>query len=110
MPKFHRLQLASITLLILLSLTLFLSIGQPDVFAIAAPDSGVTIHFIDVGQGDSIFIDYSGLDVLIDGGPRTAGTTVVNYLNSLNITRLGLVVATHMDADHIGGLINVLNF
>ncbi len=109
MPKFHRLQLASITLLILLSLTLFLSIGQPDVFAIAAPDSGVTIHFIDVGQGDSIFIDYSGLDVLIDGGPRTAGTTVVNYLNSLNITRLGLVVATHMDADHIGGLINVLN-
>ena len=79
----------------------------PSVFA--ANGESITVHFIDVGQGDSIFIDTSGLDVLVDGGPRTAGHTVVEYLGNLSITKIDLMVATHMDADHIGGLITVLN-
>lgn len=69
----------------------------------------VKIYFIDVGQGDSIFIDTSGFDVLIDGGTRTAGVTVVEFLQGLNIMEVHLMVATHMDSDHIGGLIEVLN-
>jgi len=81
--------------------------GGLTVFA-SNPES-ITVHFIDVGQGDSIFIDTSGLDVLVDGGTRTAGATVVDYLDNLSITRIHLMVATHMDADHIGGLITVLN-
>jgi competence protein ComEC len=79
----------------------------PSVFA--SNGESITVHFIDVGQGDSIFIDTSGLDVLVDGGPRTAGHTVVEYLGKLSITKIDLMVATHMDADHIGGLISVLN-
>jgi len=75
----------------------------------AANHESITVYFIDVGQGDSIFIDTSGLDVLIDGGTRTAGSTVVDYLGDLSITQIHLMVATHMDADHIGGLIAVLN-
>lgn len=70
--------------------------------------SNVTVHFIDVGQGDSIFIDTPDLDMLIDGGTRGAGATVVEYLRALNVTRIDLVVATHPDSDHIGGLITVL--
>jgi beta-lactamase superfamily II metal-dependent hydrolase len=69
----------------------------------------ITVYFIDVGQGDSIFVDTSGLDVLIDGGTRTAGAAVMNFLQDLSITEIHLMVATHMDADHIGGLITVLN-
>jgi beta-lactamase superfamily II metal-dependent hydrolase len=45
----------------------------------------VTIHFIDVGMGDSIFIETSGKNVLIDGGLPEAGQTVKSYLEDLNI-------------------------
>lgn len=69
----------------------------------------VTVHFIDVGQGDAIFVDTPGLDMLVDGGSRGAGDIVTGYLLSLNVTRIDFVVATHPHADHIGGLITVLN-
>ncbi len=68
----------------------------------------MTVHFIDVGQGDAIFVDTPGLDMLVDGGSRGAGDTVMGYLRSLNVTRIDYVVATHPHADHIGGLITVL--
>jgi len=68
----------------------------------------VTVHFIDVGQGDAIFVDTPGLDMLVDGESRGEGNTVMNYLRSLNVTRIDFVVATHPHADHIGGLITVL--
>ena len=80
-----------------------------EAFASAANQENTMVHFIDVGQGDSIFIDTSGLDVLVDGGTRAAGVTVVDYLGKLSISRIHLMVATHMDADHIGGLITVLS-
>jgi len=71
--------------------------------------ANVTVHFIDVGQGDSIFIDTSNRDVLIDGGSASASQTVLDYLADLNITHIHLVIATHMHEDHIGGLVDVLN-
>lgn len=70
-------------------------------------NANVTLHFIDVGQGDSIFIDTANMDVLIDGG--SASQTVLDYLDDLNITHIHLVIATHAHADHIGGLVHVLD-
>jgi|GEM_PF-425283 len=68
------------------------------------------VHFIDVGQGDSILIQsHDGKNILVDGGPKSAGKTVVNYLKSKGVKKLDYVVATHPDADHVGGLIAVLN-
>ena len=70
----------------------------------------MSVHFIDVGQGDSIFIKApNGKTMLIDGGVKGAGKTVVDYLRTQGVTKLDYVVATHPDADHIGGLIAVLN-
>ena len=71
--------------------------------------ANVTVHFIDVGQGDSIFIDTSNMDVLIDAGSSSASSTVLDYLDDLNITHIHLMIATHAHADHIGGLVGVLN-
>lgn len=71
--------------------------------------ANVTVHFIDVGQGDSIFIDTSNMDVLIDGGSASASQTVIDYLHNLNITFIHLMIATHAHEDHIGGLIDILN-
>jgi competence protein ComEC len=64
------------------------------------------VHFIDVGQGDSILIDYGDTEVLIDGGGKSPG--VVAYLSDYIDGAIEIMVATHPHADHIGGLIAVL--
>jgi competence protein ComEC len=70
--------------------------------------SPLIVHFIDVGQGDSILIQSpDGKVGLIDGG--IAGSGVVQYLNKLGITHIDLIIATHPHEDHIGGLVEVLN-
>ena len=71
--------------------------------------SNIAVHLIDVGQGDSILIDTPEKDVLIDGGPTAAGSVVLSYLGSLNITRIQIMIATHPHEDHIGGLVAILN-
>ena len=69
----------------------------------------LTVAFLDVGQGDAIYIEApNGNQVLIDGGPgaktlRSLGNVVPFYDRSLD-----LVIATHPDQDHIGGLPAVL--
>ena len=68
------------------------------------------VSFINVGQGDSALLQAPGhMDILIDGGPVSAGPTVVAYLNSQNIADIDVLLASHNDADHIGGLTDVLN-
>jgi beta-lactamase superfamily II metal-dependent hydrolase len=64
------------------------------------------IHFINVGQGDSILIDLGETEVLIDGGEKSPG--VVDYLKKYVDGPLEVMVATHPHSDHIGGLIAVL--
>lgn len=64
------------------------------------------VHFIDVGQGDSILIDSGEIEVLIDGGGKSPG--VVGYLNNHVDGALEVMVATHPHADHIDGLIAIL--
>lgn len=93
---------------LLLSLVLVLS-----VFAIPhntdAATKKMTVHFINVGQGDSIFIHTaSGQNVLIDAGKQGQGTNVVNYLKKQKVSTLDAVIATHPDSDHIGGLATVI--
>ncbi|MDI6880260.1 MAG: ComEC/Rec2 family competence protein [Desulfitobacteriaceae bacterium] len=66
------------------------------------PDLRIT--FLDVGQGDSIFIQTPhGKTLLIDAGDNTAGPKVTAYLQDQGIKRLDAVVWTHPHADHIGG-------
>ena len=65
------------------------------------------VHFIDVGQGDSILLDLGTTEVLIDGGSESPG--VVSYLRQYVDGSLEIMVATHPHADHIGGLIAVLD-
>ena len=55
--------------------------------------------FYDVGQGDSIFIDTSDKDVLIDAGSATASQTVLDYLANIHIVHIDLVIATHVHED-----------
>lgn len=68
-------------------------------------DNALAVHFIDVGQGDSEFIEFpNGKNMLIDAGEQDAGETVVSYLKKINVQSIDFVVATHPHSDHIGGL------
>jgi DNA internalization-related competence protein ComEC/Rec2 len=69
----------------------------------------VEVHFIDVGQGDSILIEADNSAMLIDAGENNKGSVVVDYLKSQNIKELYYVIGTHPHSDHIGGLDTVLN-
>lgn len=62
------------------------------------------IHYIDVGQGDSTLIVCGNEAMLVDAGDEGKGTAIQLYLKKHNIDKLKYVVATHPDADHIGGL------
>ena len=79
------------------------------IVALAAEDNRIWISFIDVGQGDLILIqDSDGFDVLIDGGKTSAGETVLAFLRSREVDDIDVMIASHADSDHIGGLIDVL--
>lgn len=76
------------------------------VFSPSTLQSTLKVHFIDVGQGDAILIDFGQKELLIDGGEENSG--VVDYINSYVEGPLEVIIATHPHADHIGGLIDVM--
>ena len=69
----------------------------------------LTVHFLDVGQGDSILIEYKNKSMLIDAGESDQGEVVSDYLKDQGISTLDYVVATHPHSDHIGGMNDILN-
>ena len=80
---------------------------SPSIPAPSPSTQELKVHFIDVGQGDSILIDLNDQEILIDGGEKSSGVT--SYISSYVDGPLEAVIATHPHSDHIGGLILVLN-
>ncbi|PKL56203.1 MAG: MBL fold metallo-hydrolase [Methanomicrobiales archaeon HGW-Methanomicrobiales-6] len=81
--------------------------GQPEIGSDLSGD--LVVHFIDVGQGDSILIEFRDKTMLIDAGERGMGERVIAYLEERNVEQLDVVVATHAHSDHIGGLADVIS-
>ena len=68
------------------------------------------VNYIDVGQGDSIFIQLPNNEtMLIDAGEAYEADNVIDFLNNLGIKKIDYVVGTHPHTDHIGGLEEVIN-
>lgn len=92
----------------------FLFIASATVLSFIAVDAGaqgdglLRVYFLDVGQGDGIFIDFNGNQILIDGGPDNKVLQELGRVMPFNDRSIDLVVLTHPDADHINGLIEVL--
>lgn len=101
-------------------------------FSKGSPNGRLHVDFIDVGQGDSALVTFpDGTTMLVDGGGRpdfgaksnsagpgaaerfepdrpSIGETVVSrFLWTRGISRIDYVVATHADADHIEGLVDI---
>lgn len=95
--------------------------GLTDIFkGVTSSESGeLKVHFIDVGQGDCIFIEFpDGKNMLIDSGDKGAKTRwnatekdktneqiIIEYLNGIGVKKdITVVLATHADADHISNM------
>ena len=79
-------------------------------FSITQTSEFLTVTFLDIGQGDSILVETpDGVQLLIDGGPD--GTVLRRLTEELPWfdRTLDIVLGTHPDKDHIGGLIDVLS-
>lgn len=73
-----------------------------------ASSADLSVHFIDVGQGDCTLILCEGHSMLIDAGESDQGDKVVEYLKAQGITKIDCVIGTHPHSDHIGGLRSVV--
>lgn len=73
-------------------------------------DQLLSIHIIDVGQGDSILIQTpSESNILVDGGDENSERIVKSYLKKEKIKNIDMIFATHPDTDHIGSLDYIIN-
>ena len=70
------------------------------------------MHFIDVGQGDCIFINLpDGKTVLIDCGPQNNDTSnkIIDLLLSASVEKIDYFILTHPQTDHVGNAIQIIN-
>ncbi len=73
------------------------------------PNGKLKIHFLDIGQGDSILIQTPYLqNILIDGGPDQKVLEELSQTMSYVIDDIDLLILSHPHLDHIGGLVDVL--
>ncbi len=102
MTKAHRLQLLMVVLLVVLVAVFYILLNSRPVA------KELRVVFLDVGQGDAIFIESpSGTQVLIDGGPDQSVLRALGAQLRYFDRDLDLLIATHPDQDHIGGLVDV---
>lgn len=80
-------------------------------FSITSSTQTVSITWLDIGLGDSVLVESSsGETILVDTGDfRDDGSKVISELESRGISEVDHLVATHMDADHIGGHAEIIN-
>lgn len=86
--------------------------AQPTVMpssSVEKPIGSISVHFIDVGQADSILIVAGSSAMLIDAGNPENSDTVVNYIRGQGVKKLDYLIGTHPHADHIGGMAAVID-
>ncbi len=110
-------KIKKLIVIILLVTVMMLAAGCMEILDLLDGDGGfysyqegeLAVHFIDVGQGDSILIQLpEGEVMLIDAGPDSSGVPVISYLKEQGIERIDYLVATHPHADHIAGMKSVI--
>lgn len=91
---------------ILFSALLFLLFSAKTVFGA----DGLEVHFIDVGQADAALVISDGHAMMIDGGSDSDSQLIYSYLKKQKIEYLDYIIASHSDADHVGGLSGAVSY
>ena len=93
----------------LVSVSIFLWFVQSFAEISTQPENLLSVTFLDVGQGDAIFIETpDGVKLLIDGGPDATVLRELNNVMPWFDRSIDMVLGTHSDKDHIAGLVDVL--
>lgn len=77
--------------------------------AMSAGEAQLTVHYMDVGQGNAALLESVGHYMLIDGGNRKASSFVVSYLKKQGVEKLDYILISHFDEDHLAGTIGALH-
>lgn len=100
--KYKRLELVFYIFIIIISFS-FLTQNNSNNYK-----NKMIIHYIDVGQGDSILIQVNNKNLLIDSGPSSNRKDLLSYLEKLNIKKFDYIIATHPHEDHIGNMDTII--
>ena len=93
----------------LIIISLLLTFFKID-FSSSANDNLLSIHIIDVGQGDCILIQTPNKNnILVDSGDEDSFPIINDYLHDLNIKLIHTLVISHFDTDHIGSMDDIVN-
>lgn len=68
----------------------------------------MSVHFINVGAADGIYINCADVNVVIDAGDFTLTNTALEYLQRQGVHKLNLAMCSHPHLDHIGGMPDIL--
>lgn len=100
-----------ISALILLIALMFFGVNEhtPDTPAVYT-EGELLVHFLDVGQGDSTFIELpDGKCMLIDASESEYADKIISYIEGRGYTAIDYALATHPHSDHIGGMAEVID-
>ena len=95
--------LSSLVLLLFLVTTIIINIPVQ-----ATTTTNLKVHYIDVGQADSILVQQGAQNMLIDAGNNEDDKLVVAYLKKQGVSKIDVLIGTHLDEDHIGGLDTII--
>lgn len=90
---------------IIIFFAIFLCISVP---AVGLTENVLTIHFIDVGEGDAILVQSQGEFALVDTGGLLSGYKLLEYLESQGINSIKYLILTHLHPDHTSGVFFIL--
>jgi len=106
MEKRQRKKFSNWLIVILLLLAIFIC---SQVYFNYAFSDKVRVYFLDIGQGDSILIDFGdNIQALVDGGPSKAVLSQVGNQMPLGDKKIEYMILTHPDSDHLTGLNYIL--
>lgn len=105
MERWLRIRLGVLISLSVVGILVWVPAGQTS----SSVGENLQVRFLDVGQGDAIqIITPDGYEALIDGGPTASVLRELVVGRSFFDKSIDVVIATHPDTDHIGGLVDVL--
>lgn len=103
-------KIINIMLMLLISTLIFCSCSIDYSVQYDEQTGELTVHFLDVGQADSIFIELpNAQSMLIDAGDKNYGEGIVDYITDCGYSQIDYLIATHPHADHIGSMSYVVD-
>ena len=104
----NKYKIRDIILILLIIIGLFLYYNKPNNTNKKLINKDFSIHFIDIGEGDSMIISSNNEYILIDTGKYEYKDKLLKYINNLGIKEFKYVIGTHAHEDHIGTMPTII--